>query len=722
MKEAARPALMEHIFEISYDWREFVLHRVWWRSTQWSLYNSQESAQSQQLETWSGCRFLGKIFQSTRSRIAILADEITCNNRTQSCAGRLHLHRNLWKRRESTLFERLSTPRPAPKVTLKSNWQSQQQQQQQPLSGDVPSSSGKSVAVETGKRDVRGNATEDLGLSNSRKQVRHSVSLVDKKATIRNRSSSGRSQDAILQDEEQMKEINRKLEKLRIGSCTKSIRDDLKKKGDMIFSEESSRATYEVGNLELIEQRQTSATIQCLSFLKHIPDGLNMCLCGVWIRPNQDTTDRIRATFAALKTPYYRTAITLSRGKKHGHNQWQIDHGEAVDAKKGARRRGNHTSILEPSGSTTTIFPSFSGGDRMDWDARKVSRLHLHGWHQAWSVLPTQTSFMRTYSSWEISLPIHKQDHCGNRENFKPSANALVSIQQDQGKGGVPQIPLHLRTREQNTLDPECPTTLWMFEFELEAAFLFIFVLRHGLKAQHGGAHNTRKILNSGESGNQKNGKINSGGTNGQEPSTTGSCSLYQLQGNRLRANIVSIVAEVDLSSQFSVQSCTFISHIAGFSFFVNMISRPWHWRRGSVQITPHRTHASAHFSRAHHTSHISSNAPALAQGIQAILCVFLKSHPIRAPFHFWVFLSSLRSLLSWLRLRRLRQKQTKPVRDSALLLQHFDVFFCEKLPKTRNWLHEDGRVGRRKESEAVPHLQTQFPLSSRAPNPASTL
>ena len=37
-----------------------------------------------------------------------------------------------------------------------------------------------------------------------------------------------------------MKEVNEKLEKLRIESCTKCIRNDLSK-GNMIFSEESSR-------------------------------------------------------------------------------------------------------------------------------------------------------------------------------------------------------------------------------------------------------------------------------------------------------------------------------------------------------------------------------------------------------------------------------------------------------------------------------------------------
>ena len=69
----------------------------------------------------------------------------------------------------------------------------------------------------------------------------------------------------------------------------------------MIFSEESSRAIYEMGNMELIELRQTSATIQCPSCPKHVPEGLNMFQCGVWLRPNQRTMDRIRSAFCILE-------------------------------------------------------------------------------------------------------------------------------------------------------------------------------------------------------------------------------------------------------------------------------------------------------------------------------------------------------------------------------------------------------------------------------------
>ena len=79
-------------------------------------------------------------------------------------------------------------------------------------------------------------------------------------------------QNVISKDEEQMKEINKTSEKLTSNSCTKSIRDDLKKTGDMLFSEESSRMIYEMGNMEVFELRQISVTTQCRSCLKHVPE------------------------------------------------------------------------------------------------------------------------------------------------------------------------------------------------------------------------------------------------------------------------------------------------------------------------------------------------------------------------------------------------------------------------------------------------------------------
>ena len=97
----------------------------------------------------------------------------------------------------------------------------------------------------------------------------------------------------------------------------------------------------------LIELRRTSTTIQCLSCLKHVPVGLNMCPCGVWLWPNQSTMDRSRAAFAALKTPYYRSREILSWGRMSGRNQWQMDHQKAMDAMRAATKRHEYTSILD---------------------------------------------------------------------------------------------------------------------------------------------------------------------------------------------------------------------------------------------------------------------------------------------------------------------------------------------------------------------------------------
>ena len=84
------------------------------RRTLWWLHSSSKRAPTQSLKTKSRCRVLGKIVPSTRSRIAIPTDEVTCNHRTQSCASSLHLQSYLSKR-WSNVVRRLSTPRPAQK-------------------------------------------------------------------------------------------------------------------------------------------------------------------------------------------------------------------------------------------------------------------------------------------------------------------------------------------------------------------------------------------------------------------------------------------------------------------------------------------------------------------------------------------------------------------------------------------------------------------------------
>ena len=73
-----------------------------------------------------------------------------------------------------------------------------------------------------------------------------------------------------------------------------------------------------------------------------------MCQWGVWLRPNQSTMERIRAAFAALKTPYFRTTAIMSRGRKSGPNPWQTHHAKAMDSRRGATKNSRKfTSTLD---------------------------------------------------------------------------------------------------------------------------------------------------------------------------------------------------------------------------------------------------------------------------------------------------------------------------------------------------------------------------------------
>ena len=107
------------------------------------------------------------------------------------------------------LFERHSTPRPAPKVIMKSNRQSQQQQS---ICDDVSTSTSKLVTDQIGIRDVRGYATDDQ--TSTRKLVRNPEPPVDTKPQFEIDLRKGVSQDAVLQDEAKVNEINEKLEKV----------------------------------------------------------------------------------------------------------------------------------------------------------------------------------------------------------------------------------------------------------------------------------------------------------------------------------------------------------------------------------------------------------------------------------------------------------------------------------------------------------------------------
>ena len=112
----------------------------------------------------------------------------------------------------------------------------------------------KHLGVRSGKK-IKVETTDNQCSAGVRKQMQNTESSDEEKPRFEiDLRVEGVLEDVILKDEEQMKEVNEKLEKLKSGSFTKSFREDLKNEGgDMTFGEESRRVIFELGNVELFE-------------------------------------------------------------------------------------------------------------------------------------------------------------------------------------------------------------------------------------------------------------------------------------------------------------------------------------------------------------------------------------------------------------------------------------------------------------------------------------
>ena len=161
---------------------------------------------------------------------------------------------------DRVIFERLATPRPAPKVTLKSNWQTQQQQQQQRqqpiLDKDVTGIWKQRATWESraGNRDDTKHATE---VERASRKLVGATSEADPGTHLGEEEVAG----AVSNNEANTQDV----ERVKIGSNKIGIREDLAKE-KMVFSKESSRAVFEMCNVELIELK---SSIQCPSCLHY---------------------------------------------------------------------------------------------------------------------------------------------------------------------------------------------------------------------------------------------------------------------------------------------------------------------------------------------------------------------------------------------------------------------------------------------------------------------
>ena len=351
---------------------------------------------------------------------------------------------------ETTLFERLSTPRPAPKIVLKSDWHSQQQQPHT-LEGSTSAGIGKPLRFLQPSTSTVVVTPASIG-----KPLREGFEPTEEKEEPEfevDLRIEGIAQDAILKDEERMGNLKEVVGKLKIGCQPK--------RKSYRFDKKESQKIFEQGNIELHELGQISRTVQCNSCLKHLPDGLIFCECDMCLRPDSGTTDKLSIKFKAMIAPDYAAKMNCSRSKKHGEAQWQKDHWKAKDALRAAIKKGKE-SILQR------------------WQEDEVYRESLakHMWTESYrryldDISKIDISYTATYQQrlrYENTIALISNDHyqagpLKNRTDYKCTTRALTSLQIQEGRQNT-FIPKHERSRrrpihEQLSADLEWRSQNW---------------------------------------------------------------------------------------------------------------------------------------------------------------------------------------------------------------------------------------------------------------------
>ena len=147
--------------------------------------------------------------------------------------------------------------------------------------------------------------------------------------------------------------------------------------------------------------------------------------------------------FEALMTPYYR-ATFQSRWRRHWHNNGNKTMQDAVDTKRGAKKRGDHPSMLGwwqndeifrasqvAIGWTETYVKYFdylaTVDTKHDAPHRQRNRYEI-------------MIFMMSYGPNPWSKTIVE------KRRLQASTSALMCLQEEQGKS-MPHIPMHMTTR-----------------------------------------------------------------------------------------------------------------------------------------------------------------------------------------------------------------------------------------------------------------------------------
>ena len=129
--------------------------------------------------------------------------------------------------------------------------------------------------------------------------------------------------------------------KFRNGSRTKSLLEDVGKaeKIHEVQRRVESHNITDWATIELHEMGQLSRTVQCHPCLKHIPEGLTFCSCGICLRFDEATTPRIPGYHSSLLP----CTSDLLKRQEAWRSSWQRDHWKAMYAKSGAKKHEKDT-------------------------------------------------------------------------------------------------------------------------------------------------------------------------------------------------------------------------------------------------------------------------------------------------------------------------------------------------------------------------------------------
>ena len=140
-----------------------------------------------------------------------------------------------------------------------------------------------------------------------------------------------------------MGQIQEVVEKLRKGSHTKSIREELRKpEKSMIFSEESSRIIHELGQHGAVRLR-TNVQHHPIPFLLQTCAGRTEILKMRNLLPTRRRYNQKNSS--TTSNLHYLARVDRSRGKKCDA-LWQKDHWKAVDASRATNKHGKDTITI----------------------------------------------------------------------------------------------------------------------------------------------------------------------------------------------------------------------------------------------------------------------------------------------------------------------------------------------------------------------------------------